>query len=101
MARFEIRATGDADCQTVNDEVLGTCDDIGEAKRLAAELSAEPYGVAIVDTLTGSIDFGLDADAQCRVHGCARWRCDAERSSTSERGTHYYDSRDDDVEVER
>lgn len=56
--RYEIHAIADCDCTSVHPEILATTGDADEAKRLAAQNSRSLYGSAIVDTETGSIDFG-------------------------------------------
>ncbi len=61
--RYEIRAIGDENMTSVNDQVLASTDDAAEAKALASQHSAgETYGTAIVDTQTGAIDFGGEQD---------------------------------------
>lgn len=57
--RYEIRVISDADCTEVDYEALATADTPAAAKNLAAQHSTGwPFGVAILDTLTGEIDYG-------------------------------------------
>ena len=56
--RYEIHAIADADCTEINSEVLAATDDRDEAERLAVEHSNYIWGSAVLDTITGDVDFG-------------------------------------------
>lgn len=57
---FEIHAIADADCTQINDEILAATDSYQEAKQLAAKHSAGIYGAAILNTMTGEVNYGLE-----------------------------------------
>jgi hypothetical protein len=56
--RYEIRVIGD-DTYTSLGTLLHTCDDAHDAKDMAHNLAGtEFYGVAVLDTVTGTVDWG-------------------------------------------
>ncbi len=58
MARYSVHAIADADCSRYHEEVLGSSDDLIEAKTIAAHEGSGVYGCCIVDRATGDVDWG-------------------------------------------
>jgi hypothetical protein len=58
--RYEIRVIGnDTYTATALGTLLHTCDDAADAKAMANDLAGtEFYGVAVLDTVTGTVDWG-------------------------------------------
>jgi hypothetical protein len=56
--RYEIRVIGDENYTSLG-ALLHACDDAADAKEMANDLaSREFYGVAVFDTVAGTIDWG-------------------------------------------
>lgn len=65
MAWYKIHLIRDAECTTINPEVLATTDDPATAQRLADDHSGDgPFGTAILNTETGEIDWGFGFDVE-------------------------------------
>jgi hypothetical protein len=58
VSRYEVRVIGDEQSTSLG-SLLHTCDDAADAKEMAFDLAShELYGVAVLDTVAGLVDWG-------------------------------------------
>ncbi len=58
--RYEIHGIANEHCTAIEPGALASASNLEDARRLAAVLSNRAWGVAIVDTQTNIIDYGLN-----------------------------------------